>query len=254
MMDLRSVVARAFGFFLFLAAAFGSNAASVQVAVAGNMAAPMQRIAADFQRTTGHQAVVVLGSTGKFYAQVSNGAPFELLLAADDETPARLEREGHAVAGTRFTYATGRLLLWSANPAMVDTQGLVLRRPPRGRLAIADPRVAPYGAAALHAMDQLGLRAAWQPHFVQGESIGQAYQFVASGNAALGFIALSQVAEDGRIARGSGWIVPPHLYAPIRQDAVLLNAGAANPAASAFLLYLRGNAARAILRRAGYAF
>ena len=245
---------RALAFLLLLAAAFATSAAQVQVAVAANMAAPMQRIAADFQRATGHRAVLVPGATGKFYAQVVHGAPFELLLAADDETPARLEREGHAVAGTRFTYATGRLLLWSADASAVDAQGAVLRQPPRGKLAIADPRVAPYGAAAVQALDRLGLRAAWQPHFVQGESIGQAFQFVASGNAPLGFVALAQVMVDGRLSRGSGWIVPAKLHVPLRQDAVVLKAGQSNPAAAALAAWLRSDAARATLRGYGYEF
>jgi molybdate transport system substrate-binding protein len=183
---------------------------------------------------------------------VRNGAPFEVLLAADAETPRRLEAEGLAVPGTRFTYATGRLVLWSAQPGAVDPRGDVLRQTPRGMLAIADPRLAPYGAAAIETLKNIGVLAAWQPHFAQGENIAQAYQFVASGNAPLGLVALAQVAEDGRIARGSGWIVPADLHAPIRQDAVLLQAGARNPAAAAFLQYLRGDTARAILRRAGY--
>jgi molybdate transport system substrate-binding protein len=198
--------------------------------------------------------VVALGSTGKLYAQIRNGAPFEVLLAADEETPRRLEAEGLARPDSRFTYAVGKLVLWSPREGVVDSRGEVLRQPAQGKLAIANPRVAPYGAAAVESLQQLGLLSMWEPQFVQGESVAQAYQFVASGNAALGFIALSQVAEDGRIARGSGWLVPAHLYSPLRQDAVLLNAGASNPAATAFLLYLRGNAARAILRRAGYAF
>jgi molybdate transport system substrate-binding protein len=233
---------------------FAAQAASVQVAVAANLAAPMQKIAAGFQAATGHQAVVALGSTGKFYAQVRNGAPFEVLLAADDETPARLEREGLAVPGTRFTYAIGRLVLWSADPALVDPQGAVLRGPPRGKLAIADPRLAPYGAAAVEALTRLGVLAAWQPHLVQGESIGQAYQFTATGNAPLGFVALAQVMVDGRIARGSGWIVPAGLHVPLKQDAVLLKSGATSPAAIALMDYLRSDAARAVLRGYGYEF
>ena len=237
---------------LLAACSFASHAATVQVAVAANQAAPKQRIAAGFEAAPGHRAVVSLGSTGKFYAQIRNGAPFEVLLAADDETPARLEREGHAVRGTRFTYATGRLALWSADPAAVDAEGAVLRQPPRGKLAIADPRFAPYGAAAVATLTRLGVHAAWQPHLVQGENIGQAFQFAATGNAALGFVALAQVMSDGRIARGSAWIVPPHLHAPLKQDAVLLRPGASNPAAAALLDYLRGDAARAVLRGYGY--
>lgn len=230
------------------------HAARVQVAVAANLAAPMQELAAGFTRATGHQAVVVLGSTGKFYAQIRSGAPFEVLLAADDETPARLEREGHVVSGSRFTYAIGRLVLWSAGPATVDPQGQVLRQPPRGKLALADPRLAPYGAAAVQALQKLGLLGAWQPHFVQGESIGQAFQFVATGNAPLGFVALAQVMAQGKIARGSAWIVPAGLHAPLRQDAVVLKPGQGNPAAAALAHYLRSEPARATLRGYGYEF
>lgn len=229
-----------------------AGAAEVQVAVAANFAAPMQRIAASFAAATGHTAVVAVGSTGRFYAQIRNGAPFEVLLSADDETPLKLEREGLAVAGTRHTYATGRLALWSAAPDRVDADASVLHRPPGGPLAIADPRLAPYGAAAIEAMTRLGVLAAWQPHLVQGESIGQAYQFVASGNAALGFVALSQVMTDGRIARGSGWIVPQALHTPLRQDAVLLNPGKDKPAALALLAHLRSESVQSLLRGYGY--
>jgi molybdate transport system substrate-binding protein len=237
-----------------LLATGAAGAAQVQVAVAANMAAPMQKIAADFARASGHEAVVVLGSTGKFYAQIKSGAPFEVLLAADGEKPARLEQEGLAVAGTRFTYAIGRLALWSADAAAVDPQGQVLRQPPRGKLAIADPRLAPYGAAAMETLTRLGVLPAWQPQLVQGESIGQAYQFVATGNAALGFVALSQVMTDGKMAKGSAWIVPLQLHAPLRQDAVVLKPGQANPAAAALVNYLKGEAARATLRGYGYEF
>lgn len=232
----------------------GARAASVQVAVAANMTAPMQKIAAGFAAATGHRTVVSLGSTGKLYAQIRNGAPFEVLLAADDETPARLEHEGSAVRGTRFTYATGHLALWSAEAGAVNEQVEVLRQPPAGKLAIADPRVSPYGAAALQVLKNRGVLADWQPHLVQGESIGQAYQFTASGNARLGFVALSQVMAEGRITRGSAWIVPADLHAPLKQDAVLLERGTANPAARALLDYLRSDAARAVLRGYGYTF
>jgi len=237
-----------------LLAAGGAGAAQVQVAVAANLAAPMQKIAAGFARASGHEAVVVLGSTGKLHAQIRNGAPFEVLLAADAETPAKLEQEGLAVPGTRFTYAIGRLVLWSADAAAVDPQGQVLRQPPRGNLAIADPRVAPYGAAAMETLARLGVLAAWQAHLVQGENIAQAYQFVATGNATLGFVALAQVMADGAIARGSAWIVPPQLHAPLKQDVVLLKPGRANPAAMALIDYLKTDAARTTLRGYGYVF
>lgn len=237
---------------LLVAACSGASAGPVQVAVAANMAAPMQEIAAGFRQATGHQAIVALGSTGKLHAQVRNGAPFEILVAADQQTPARLEAEGLAVRGSRFTYATGRLALWSADAQAVDPQGAVLTQPPQGKLAIADPRVAPYGAAAIATLEHLGRLVAWQPHLVQGESVGQAFQFAASGNARLGFVALSQVMAGGRIARGSAWIVPERLHAPLRQDAVLLRPGASSAAARALLDYLRSDAARAVLRGYGY--
>jgi molybdate transport system substrate-binding protein len=229
-------------------------AGEVQVAVAANMAAPMQKIAADFNRATGHQAKLALGSTGKFYAQIQAGAPFEVLLAADDETPAKLEKEGFGVAGSRFTYATGKLVLWSADASRVDAQGKVLTQAPQGKLAIADPRVAPYGAAAVQTLTRLNVLAAWQSHLVQGDNIGQAFQFVASGAAPLGLVAIAQVMADGRIAKGSAWIVPSNLHSPIRQDVILLKKGESNPAARALIDYLRSDAARATLRGYGYEF
>jgi molybdate transport system substrate-binding protein len=237
---------------LAFACAAAVRAGEVSVAVAANFTAPMQKIATAFERDTGHRAVLAFGSTGRFYAQVKNGAPFQVLLAADDETPAKLEHERLAVPGSRFTYATGRLVLWSATPGVVDDRGEVLRRPGDSRIAIADPRLAPYGAAAVQAMTALGVAAALQPRLVQGENIAQAYQYVSTGNAPFGFVALSQVMVDGRIARGSAWIVPATLHAPIRQDAVLLASGRGNAAATALLAYLRGPAARAIIGAHGY--
>ncbi|MEZ0308359.1 MAG: molybdate ABC transporter substrate-binding protein [Ramlibacter sp.] len=230
----------------------GAHAAELQVAVAANFTAPMQKIATAFEAETGHKLLLSFGSTGKFYAQVRNGAPFQVLLAADDETPARLEKEGLAAGGTRFTYATGRLALWSAQPGVVDDKGDVLRRPGAGRIALADPKLAPYGAAAVEALTKLGLLQALQPRFVQGENIAQAYQFVVTGNAPLGFVALSQVMVDGKIARGSGWVVPSSLHTPIRQDAVVLAGGKDNAAAAALVAFLRSDKARAIIRAYGY--
>jgi molybdate transport system substrate-binding protein len=231
-----------------------SHAGEVSVAVAANFTAPMRKIAAAFERDTGHRAVLAFGSTGRFHAQVRNGAPFQVLLAADDETPRKLQAEGLAVPGTRFTYAIGRLVLWSAGPDVVDAKGAVLRQGGDGKLAIADPRLAPYGAAAMEVLQRLGLSAQLAPRLVQGESIGQAHQFVATGNAPMGFVALSQVMADGRIDKGSAWIVPADLHAPIRQDAVLLGPGRHNAAATALLAYLRGDTARAIIRAHGYEF
>ena len=224
----------------------------VQVAVAANFTAPMKLIASGFEKDTGHKAVLTFGATGKFYAQISNGAPFEVFLAADDETPARLEKEGTAVNGSRFTYATGRLVLWSAQPGVVDAQGDVLKKGNFQKIAIAAPKLAPYGAAAVEAMGKLGLQAALEPKLVVGESIGQAFSFVSTGNAELGFVALSQVYEGGKIKSGSAWIVPANLYSPIRQDAVLLAKARDNKAAVQLMAFLKTDKAKAVIRSFGY--
>lgn len=229
-----------------------ADAGEVRAAVAANFTAPMQAIAAAFEKDTGHKALLAFGSTGKFYAQIRNGAPFQVLLSADDETPARLEREGMAVPGTRFTYAIGKLALWSASEGMVDSKGEVLRKGGYAHLAIANPKLAPYGAAATEVLKKLGLLEAVQPKFVQGENIAQTWQFVASGNAELGFVALSQVTKDGKLTSGSAWIVPGNLHAPIRQDAVILAGGKGNPAAVALTAYLKSDKARTIIRSFGY--
>jgi molybdate transport system substrate-binding protein len=226
------------------------------VAVAANFTAPMQKIAAAFEKETGHKAVLSFGATGKFYAQIRNGAPFGVLLSADDEVPARLVKEGMAVPGSAFTYAIGQLVLWSSQSGVVDAQAAVLHEMASGKrsgkIAVADPKLAPYGAAAMQVMDQRGLTAKLRPHFVTGENIGQTFQFVKTGNAALGFVALSQVMVDGSISTGSAWVVPAHLHDSIRQDAVLLKTAQANPAANALLQYLRTDAARTVIRAYGY--
>jgi molybdate transport system substrate-binding protein len=241
---------------LVLALALGiasvARAETVQVAVAANFAAPMQKIATDFAAATGHEAVLVFGSTGKLYAQIENGAPFGVLLAADDTTPVKLEREEAAVPGTRRTYAIGKLVLWSAQPGVVDPKAEVLRQGSFKHLAIANPQTAPYGAAAIQVLTKLNLLDALKPRFVQGENITQAHQFVATGNAELGFVALSQVMDDGKIVSGSVWIVPNDLHAPLRQDAIVLNAGKDNPAAAALMEYLKGANARAVILGYGY--
>ena len=229
-----------------------AHADEVQVAVAANFAGPMEKLAAQFQRDTGHKAVVATGATGKFYAQIRNGAPFEVLLAADDETPARLEAEGHVVAGSRFTYATGRLVLWSAKDGVLDASGNVLKTGSYKHLSIANPKTAPYGAAAVATLQKLGLYETVQPRIVQGENIAQAWQFASTGNAELGFVAQAQVWRDGKFTSGSGWIVPATMHEPIRQDAALLAKGAKNPAAQALLQYLRTDKAKALIRTFGY--
>lgn len=230
-------------------------AQEVKLAVAANFAGAMQRITADFEKSNrGFRVVLISGATGKLYAQIKNGAPFDVLLAADDETPERLEREGMGVNGSRFTYAIGRLVLWSPDEKLVDSAGQVLLKGDYKHLAIANPRLAPYGTAAIQTLTHLKALERWQPRFVQGENIAQTYQFVATGNAELGFVALSQVMQDGRIKSGSAWVVPERWHDALRQDAVLLKQGENNPAALALLRYLHSDAAKAVLRAYGYSY
>jgi molybdate transport system substrate-binding protein len=237
---------------LALLAAVAARADDVQVAVAANFTGPMQVIAVLFERDTGHKARLSFGATGKFYAQIANGAPFEVLLAADDETPARLVREGHGVAGSPYTYAIGKLVLWSAKPDLVDAQGDILKKGGFKHLALANPKTAPYGAAAMQAMGRLGVAETLKPLFVQGENIAQTQQFVSTGAADLGFVAYSQVIRNGAIGNGSGWLVPENLYDPIRQDAVILARGKDKPAAAALLAFLKGDKAKEVIRSFGY--
>lgn len=235
-----------------LLVATNARSEEVLVAVAANFAGPMARIAEAFTAATGHTVKLSSGSTGKFYGQITSGAPFGVLLSADDETPRKLVAEGHAVAGTAFTYALGRLVLYSARPGLVDAHGAVLASGRFARLSIANPRVAPYGQAAMKVIKARGLTDAVAPKLVTGESIAQAFQFVASGNAELGFVALSQVAAPGQAVAGSYWVVPPSLYGEIRQDAVLLKPGVGRPAAAALLAYLKSPPARALIQAWGY--
>lgn len=237
----------------------GLNAASahadeVSVAVAANFSAPMKTIAAEFEKDTGHHLLLSAGSSGKLYVQIKNGAPFQVFLSADPEIPARLEQEGLAVEGSRFTYATGALVLWSADPALVDAKAAVLSKNSFAKLAIADPKLAPYGKAAIETLTAMGRLDAVRRKFVTGENIGQTYQFVASGNAELGFVALSQVMKDGRIDSGSAWLAPESLYSPIRQDAVILTMGKHSEAAKLLMNYLKDSKARKIMKSYGYKF
>lgn len=229
-----------------------SRAANVSVAVAANFTAPMQKIAKAFEQETGHKALLSFGSTGNFYAQIRNGAPFHVLLAADDDTPLKIEQEGLGVPGSRFTYAIGKLVLWSKQPGLVDDKGDILRSGKFARIAIANPKLAPYGAAAIDTMAKLELLPVLQPRFVQGENIAQTYQFIATENAPLGFVALSQVLVDGKIVQGSAWIVPAGLHAPIAQDALVLSAGKDNPAATALMGFLRSDRVKVLIRSYGY--
>ncbi len=232
----------------------GVRAGQVSVAVAANFAAPLVSLAAGFTAATGHTLRISPGPTGRFYSQILAGAPFEVLLAADEETPRKLIDTGHAVAGSQFTYAIGQLVLWSARPGLVDDQGAVLASGRFTRLAIANPKTAPYGRAALEVLKARGLTDALSGRLVTGESIAQAYQFVFSGNAEIGFVALSQVRVPGKPMLGSHWRVPSSLHGEIRQDAVLLKTGEGNPAAASLLAYLKSAPARAVIQSYGYAF
>lgn len=236
---------------LLTASAFADE---VQVAVAANFTAPMQEIAPIFEKATGHKVVASFGATGKFYAQITHGAPFEVLLSADAATPTKLAGEGAAVAATQFTYAMGKLVLWSLTPDMVDDKGGVLKGGKFEHIALANPKLAPYGAAAVETLKGLGLFDSLEPKFVMAENIGQTFQFVKSGNAPLGFVALSQITKDNKLTGGSAWVVPADLYQPIRQDAILLEKGKDNEAAKALLEFLRGESARAIISAYGYGF
>ena len=235
-----------------LALSAAAQAEVVQIAVAANFTAPARALAEIFARTTGHEAKLSFGATGAFYTQIKNGAPFDILLAADDERPIRLEKEGDTVPGSRFTYAIGQLVLWSAKPGLVDGEGAVLKGGNFNKIAMANPKLAPYGAAAVETMDKLGLAAALTPKLVTGESIGQTYNFIATGNAELGFVALAQVLDGGKLKSGSMWVVPAKYHAPIIQDAVILKRAAANPAAKAWMALMRSPNTQDFIRSYGY--
>lgn len=229
------------------------QADEISVAVAANFTEPMKKITAEFEKTSGHKVTLSFGSTGKFYAQVKAGAPFEVLLAADDETPGKMEQEGLAVKDSHFTYAIGKLVLWSAKEAVVDDQGAILKQGSFDHIAVANPKLAPYGAAGMQTLQVLGVYDAIAPKIVQGENIAQTYQFIATGNALLGFVALSQViGEDGKVKSGSAWIVPQKYYTPIRQDAVLLEKGKDKIAAVDLLKFLKTPYAAKIIQSYGY--
>jgi len=229
-----------------------AEAGSLQVAVAANFAGTLDAIAQRFEAKTGHKLIIISGATGKFFAQIRNGAPFEVLLSADQETPKKLEDEGFVIQGSRFTYAIGHLVLWSPRPHFVDRDGNILSAGGFKHLSIANPKTAPYGAAAVSVIRKLGLEKVLAPKWVQGENIAQTHQFILSGNAELGFVSLSQVYKDGQLTSGSAWFIPDSFYQPIRQDAVLLRPGAHNPVAQAFLDYLHTPEALELMASFGY--
>jgi molybdate transport system substrate-binding protein len=229
-----------------------SWSATVLVAVAANFSKPMTEIVSQFEKATGHSAKLSFGSSGKFVSQLENGGPFEVLLSADEKGPEKLEQAGLTVPNSRFVYALGKLVLWSATPNFVDDKGKILMTSNFKHLALADPKVAPYGAAAIDVLKKMKLFEKLQPMFVQGENIAQTYQFISTANAELGFLALSQVIKNGKIVGGSSWIIPDNLHAPIRQTAVLMKTGAENPAARALIDYLKSIPALAIIKKYGY--
>lgn len=236
---------------LVLTWAGAAHAGDVTAAVAANFISPFQSIAIEFEKSTGHRVEAIAGSSGKFYSQIKNGAPFDLFLSADRERPQLLEDEGLAVKGSRFTYAVGRLVLWSADADLVRGEE-TLRTGTFKHVAMANPQLAPYGMAAKQVMTKLAVWDQLQPRIVQGESIGQTMGFVASGSAELGFVALSQVVDPARKPTGSRWDVPLDLYDPVDQDGVLLVRGVGNAAAAALMEYVRSSDARAIITRFGY--
>jgi molybdate transport system substrate-binding protein len=246
---------------LFVAVCWGaahvSFAEDINVAVAANFVGTLKALKTPFEEASGHRLKVSSGSSGRFYAQIKNGAPFHVFFSADQVTPKRLEADGFVVAGSRFTYAVGALALWSANPELIIDGAQVLRRGEFNKLALANPKLAPYGVAAIDVLTRLGLREATRGKWVQGENIAQTYQFVSTGNAELGFVALSQIntqgqANQGRAMQGSTWLIPTELYRPIMQDAVLLRRGQANQAARALLRFVRSSKARATIEAHGY--
>ena len=228
-------------------------AEQVLVAVAANFIPPFREIALEFEKSTGHQLQVSGGSSGNFYTQIKNGAPFDVFFSADMERPKKLEDEGLGVKESRFTYAIGRIVLWSPNADLIKGEE-TLRFRQYKKLAMANPKTAPYGVAAMQTLQKLQLWDSLQPHIVMGESIGQTMGFIESGNAQLGFVALSQVMDPKIKGKGSRWDIPTNLHEPINQDVILLTKGKDNLAAKALLEFLKSNRAKEIIERYGYTF
>lgn len=236
-----------------LAVALPAQAEEIHVAVAANFTAPATDLAPVFEKQTGNKVKLSFGSTGAFYAQIKNGAPFDILLAADAKTPVKIEAEGLGVKGSSFTYAQGKLVFWSADPSRVDAAGKAVKEMKFDKCAVADPRLAPYGEAAYQTLEALHLLDQYKPKFVTGNNIGKTFQFVKTGNAQVGFVALSQVYKNGKLTSGSGWIVPAQYYKPIKQDAVLLKHGEKSAAAKQFMQFLRSHEANKVKLDYGYA-
>ena len=221
----------------------------IRLAVASNFAPAMKTLVSRFEQESGHEVRLSFGSTGKQYAQIINGAPFDAFFAADTARPERLEAEGQAIAGSRFTYARGKLVLWSPDPGKVDAEGHVLSRDSFRFLAIANPKLAPYGEAARQVLQHLELWVGLEPRLVRGENIGQAFQFVRSGNADLGFVAWSQLVAANLVNTGSNWSVPALLHDPIDQQAVRMSK---REAVGDFIAFVRSTEGQAIIIQNGY--
>ena len=239
-------------FALFFLISSVSYAATVMVAVASNFTIPMQKIAESFEIDTGNKLILSFGSSGSFYAQIKNGAPYQVLLSADNETTELLEREEYAQKGSSFTYAVGRLVLWSNKSNYINGSAEILNTNQFKKIAIANSKLAPYGLAAQETINKLGLMSRLESKIIQGENITQTYQFILTENADLGFIALSQVFKDGRISNGSGWIVPSSYYTPIIQNATILNPGKKHEATQSLVDYLKSDKAQSIIKSFGY--
>lgn len=242
------LIAISLGYLLLLSTA---QAEEIHAAVAANFTAAMNDIVAQFEKSSGHKVTLSFGSSGKIFAQIQNGAPFQVFLSADQEKPEALEKAGLSVPGSRFTYAVGALALWSTKPGFANDVAH-LKSGDFNKLALANPKLAPYGVAAVEVLESLKLKQATESKWVMGENIAQTYQFVGSGNADLGFVALSQIMDKGKVKEGSSWIIPAELHSPIRQDAVLLNSAKDSAGAKALLAYLRSEEADAIIRSYGY--
>jgi molybdate transport system substrate-binding protein len=228
------------------------QAGEVSVAVASNFAGAMERLVPLFQKESGHTVKVSTGASGKLYAQIRGGAQFDVFLSADEEMPKQLMQDGFAVGGSRFIYATGKLVLWSAQPDLVDEKATVLNKGNFKMLAIANPRFSPYGVAAKETLTKLIMWNSIQEKLTKGDSVSQTQQLVAAEKADLAFIALSQVMRDGKVTSGSWWLVPPEMHQPIRQSAVLLSQAKDPAAAKAFLAFLKSDKARAVMHGFGY--
>ncbi len=227
-------------------------AGETHVAVAANFLGAMKKISTDFESQTGHKVIISAGSTGALYSQIINGAPFDLFFSADDKRPEKLEADGLAVQGTRFTYALGGIALYSSTAGYVDPEGKILSVGRYKRLAIANPKIAPYGIAAVEAIENMGLTKKVDSKLTLGGSVAHAFQFTASGGAELGFVALSQIIDAGPGLTGSYWIVDKSLYNPVRQQAIMLRKGKNNIAAIEFIKFFHSEKAIKVIHDSGY--